>query len=106
MFDLDAFDAEIDRRTRVEAPGDDVLLAHVMRPPQPHAALTPFGTTSGSVFGALALIFLVSPMIFGSGSAEAMMDESMMSIEEFSVHMNMDPYDPLLIALYEEVCMT
>lgn len=104
MFDLAAFDAEIDRRQRDELPGDDVLLATAVRAPAAEAGVTAFGATSGTVMGALALASMIVPMFFGGSPAEAMTFNGM-NMEQFALHMNMSLNDPLLVAMFEEMCM-
>lgn len=104
MFTLAAFDAEISRRNRADRPGDDMLLSQAVRGPSDEAGITAFGATSGAVLGALALAVLIMPMVLGSGAAEAMTFNGM-TLEEFSLHMNMSASDPMLVSMFEELCM-
>ena len=104
MFDLAAFDNEIDRRNRMELPGEDQLLAAAVRTPTGEAGITALGATSGTVVGALALVSMIVPMFFGVGTAEAMTFNGM-NMEQFAVHMNMSMNDPLLVSMFEEMCM-
>ncbi len=104
MFDLAAFDIEIERRNTAERPGDDMLLATAVRTPTDDAGITAFGATSGTVVGALALVSMIVPAFFGGSPAEAMTFNGM-TLEQFSLHMNMSLNDPLLVAMFEELCM-
>lgn len=104
MFDLAAFDVEIERRNSLERPGDDQLLATAVRTPTEDAGITAFGATSGTIVGALALVSMIVPMFFGGSPAEAMTFNGM-TMEQFALHMNMSMNDPLLVAMFEEMCM-
>lgn len=104
MFDLAAFDTEIERRNHMERPGDDVLLASAVRTPDTDSGITAASATSGTVLGALALVSMIVPMFLGGTPAEAMTFNGM-TLEQFSVHMNMSANDPLLAAMFEELCM-
>lgn len=104
MFDLAAFDIEIERRNHAEKPGDDMLLATAVRTPEADNGITAFGATSGTVLGAIALVSMIVPMFVGGTPAEAMTFAGM-TMEQFAVHMNMSMNDPLLVAMFEEMCM-
>lgn len=104
MFDLAAFDAEIERRNRVDNPGDDELLASAVRISGDDSKISVVGATSGTVMGALALASMVMPMFWGGATAEAMTFNGM-TMEQFAVHMNMSLSDPQLIAMFEQVGM-
>ena len=104
MFDLAAFDRNIERRAAAERPGDDMLLATAVRTRHVKSGLTAFGAASGTVLGALALVSMIVPMFVGGSPAEAMTFAGM-TLEQFAVHMNMSMDDPLLIAIFEELCM-
>jgi len=103
MFDLATFDQEITRRRRTEVPGDDVVLSQAIRPHLAHSALG-FGQTAGTLAFALVLASMTVPMLTSASQANEMTFQNM-NLQQFSVHMNMQPNDPYLVAMFEELCM-
>ncbi len=104
MFDLAAFDAEITRRQRTENPGEDILLAKVVRGPSDETGITPFNIFSGTMLGSLALASMAVPAIFRGTPADAMTFNGM-TLDQFAARMSMSAHDPLLIAMFEQLCM-
>jgi len=103
MFDLETFDREITRRRRAEIPGDDVVLSQAIRPHMAHSALG-FGQTAGALAFCLVLGSMTVPMMSSASQANDMTFQNM-NLQQFAVHMNMQPSDPYLVAMFEELCM-
>lgn len=102
MFDLDAFDKEVSSRFRETE--RTLSLAYLKN--QSSKAITVI--VVGTVFLVSALV-LANTNVLNAAEPIAMtsdMTYNGMTIEDFAVEMGISIYDPYLLVIFEDLCMT